>query len=138
MPLSKPFTVQTFLNNFFEHGQGDEESRADPYSPYSARIDPPVKRGARDAAASAPTEKAPGAGGSEHGQESRRLFGTLPPEGWNWSSNGVGLHGETIPLKNSTVDRRQSNVKAYPAFPLASARISSGCFPQHELEAFLR
>jgi hypothetical protein len=136
--LSNPFPVQAFLDHFFEHGQRDEEAISHPYSADSTGVDPPVERGARDAAARAPAEKVPGVGGSEHGQESRRLFGILPPEGWNWSSNGVGLHGETIPLKNFTVDRRQSNVKAYPAFPLASARISSGCFPQHELEAFLR
>jgi hypothetical protein len=134
---SNPFPVQTFLDNFFEHGQGDKESRSHPYSPYSTGIDPPVERGARDAAASAPAEKVPGVGGSEHGQESRRRFGILPPEGWNWSSNGVGLHGEPIPPTKITVDRRQSSVKAYPAFLLARAPISSGCFPQHEQHAFL-
>ncbi len=138
IPPSNPFPVQTFLDNFFEHGQRDEEAISHPYSANPTRVNPPVERGARDAAARAPAEKAPGVGGSEHGQESRGLFGTLPPEGWNWSSNGVGLHGETIPPKNLTVDRRQSSVQAYPAFPLASARISSGCIPQHELEAFLR
>ena len=137
MPLSNPFTVQTFLDNFFEHGQRDEEAISHPYRTYSAGVDPPVERGARDGAARAPAEEAPSVGGSEHGQESRRRFGILPPEGWNWSSNGVGLHGETIPPTKFTVDRRKPSAKAYPAFPLASARISSGCIPQHELHAFL-
>ena len=109
-PLSNPFPVQTFLNNLFEHGQRDEEASSHPYSPYSAGIDPPVERGARDGAAGAPAEKVPGVGGSEHGQESRRLFGILPPEGWNWSSNGVGLHGETIPPTKLTVDSQGSRL----------------------------
>ena len=109
MPLSKPFPVQTFLYYFFEHGQGDKESRSDPYSADSTGVDPPVKRGERDAAARAPAEKAPGAGRSEHGQGSRRLFGILPPEGRTWSSNGVGLHGETIPP--TKVHRRQTPLK---------------------------
>lgn len=113
---SKPFPVQTFLNNFFEHGQGDEEASSHPYSADSTGIDPPVERGARDGAAGAPAEKVPGVGGSEYGQESRRLFGVLPPEGWNWSSNGVGLHGETIPPTKLIVDSQQSRVEAYSAF----------------------
>ena len=138
MPLSKPFPVQTFLDNFLEHGQRDKEAETHAHGADSTGIDPPVERGARDAAAGAPAEKVPGVGGSEHGQESRRRFGILPPEGWNWSSNGVGLHGETIPPIRFTVDRRQSSAKAYSAFLLASARISSGCFPQHKLDAFLR
>jgi hypothetical protein len=116
MLLSNPLPVQTFLNNFLEHGQRDEETSSHPYSADSTGIDPPVERGARDAAAGAPAEKVPGVGGSEHGQESRRLFGILPSEGWNWSSNGVGLHGETNPPTKLTVDSRQSRVEAYPAF----------------------
>jgi hypothetical protein len=116
MLLSNPLPVQTFLNNFFEHGQGDKESGSHPYRAYSARVDPTVERSARDAAASTPTEKVPGVGGSEHGQGSRPVFGILPSLGWNWSSNGVGLHGETIPPTKLTIDSRQSRVDAYPAF----------------------
>jgi len=107
--FSNPFPVQTFLNHFFEHRQGDKESRSDPYSADSTGVDPPVERGERDTAARAPAEKAPSVSGSEHGQGSRRLFGILPPEGWNWSSNGVRLHGETIPP--TKVHRRQTTVK---------------------------
>jgi hypothetical protein len=128
MPLSNPFAVQTFLDNFFEHGQGDKESSSHPYSPYSAGVNPPVERGARDATPSAPAEKAPSVGGGEHGQGSRRLFGILPSEGWNGSSNGVGRHGETIPPTKFTVDRRQSN-------QLLDTTL--GCVPQHKLHAFL-
>jgi hypothetical protein len=82
MPLSNPFPVQTFLNNFFEQGQGDKEASSHPYRAYSTGIDPAVERGARDAAAGAPAEKAPGVSGSEHGQGSRRLFQVLPLLSW--------------------------------------------------------
>jgi len=83
MLLSNPFPVQTFLDNFFEHGQRNEEAISHPYGPYSAGVNPPIKRGARDAAARAPAEEVPSVGGSEHRQESRRLFGILPSKGWN-------------------------------------------------------
>jgi len=82
MPLSNPFPVQASLDNFFEHRQRDEEAISHPYSADSTGVDPPIKSRERDAAARASAEKAPGAGGTEHGQGSRRLFGILPPEGW--------------------------------------------------------
>jgi hypothetical protein len=108
MPESNSFPVQALLDHFLEHRQRDEEANSHPYSPYSAGIDPPVERGARDAAAGAPAEKVPGVGGSEHGQGSRGRFGFLPPEGWNGSSNGVGLHGETIPPTSPATDHSQA------------------------------
>ena len=75
--VSNSFPVQAFLDDFLEHGQRDKEAEADAHGADSAGIDPPVERGARDAAAGAPAEKAPGMGRSEHGQGGRRLFKKL-------------------------------------------------------------
>jgi hypothetical protein len=77
-PLSNSLPVQTFLDNFFKHGQRDKEAESDAHGADSAGIDPAIKRRPGNRSAGAPAEKAPSISGSEHGQGRRRLFGILP------------------------------------------------------------
>ena len=108
MPLSNPFPVQTFFDNFLQHRQRDEEAESHAHSAHPTGIDPAVKRGTRDAAAGAPAKKAPGVSGSEHGQGRRGRFGFLPPWGCTRGAGGVRLHGETIPSTKFTVNSQGS------------------------------